>query len=167
MQNNNRPQRRPNNMGGNPNGGQNRYNNNNRNNNNRKFSNNNNRPQGDDSANVSRTRRNATQSREKYQNLAREALSAGDRVLAENYLQHADHYYRVLAALPPEEVRQQHNNTQKNEQQTAQANEDVCSSETQENVSFEVATAPLPNENMLPAFITQPIPQAIIEENIN
>ncbi len=35
---------------------------------------------------------------DRYQALARDALSAGDRVAAENYLQHAEHYYRVLAA---------------------------------------------------------------------
>ena len=35
---------------------------------------------------------------EKYLALARDSASAGDRVLAENYFQHADHYYRVLNA---------------------------------------------------------------------
>ncbi len=35
---------------------------------------------------------------DRYQALARDALSAGDRVAAENYFQHAEHYYRVLAA---------------------------------------------------------------------
>jgi hypothetical protein len=35
---------------------------------------------------------------EKYVSLARDALSSGDPVLAENYLQHAEHYYRILAA---------------------------------------------------------------------
>jgi hypothetical protein len=35
---------------------------------------------------------------EKYLQLARDANSAGDRVAAENYLQHAEHYYRILAA---------------------------------------------------------------------
>ncbi len=35
---------------------------------------------------------------EKYQNLARDANSLGDHVGAENYLQHAEHYYRLLAA---------------------------------------------------------------------
>ncbi|MGB5948604.1 MAG: DUF4167 domain-containing protein [Parvibaculum sp.] len=35
---------------------------------------------------------------EKYQQLARDALSAGDRVMAENYYQHAEHYYRLLMA---------------------------------------------------------------------
>jgi hypothetical protein len=39
---------------------------------------------------------------EKYQQLARDAGSAGDRVLAENYLQHAEHYFRVLRAMQPQ-----------------------------------------------------------------
>ncbi|GBF57549.1 hypothetical protein PbB2_01216 [Candidatus Phycosocius bacilliformis] len=38
---------------------------------------------------------------EKYQQLARDANSAGDRVLGENYLQHAEHYFRVLRAMQP------------------------------------------------------------------
>jgi len=33
---------------------------------------------------------------EKYNNLAREALSSGDKILSENYLQHADHFSRLL-----------------------------------------------------------------------
>lgn len=35
---------------------------------------------------------------EKYSTLARDAHSAGDRVMAENYLQHAEHYNRIIAA---------------------------------------------------------------------
>ncbi len=35
---------------------------------------------------------------EKYTTLARDAHSAGDRVMAENYLQHAEHYNRIIAA---------------------------------------------------------------------
>lgn len=38
----------------------------------------------------------AQQVLEKYQALARDAFSAGDRILAEGYLQHAEHYYRIL-----------------------------------------------------------------------
>ncbi len=38
---------------------------------------------------------------EKYQQLARDASSSGDRVLAENYLQHAEHYFRTLRAMQP------------------------------------------------------------------
>lgn len=35
---------------------------------------------------------------EKYLQLARDAGSAGDRVAQENYLQHAEHYYRIMMA---------------------------------------------------------------------
>lgn len=35
---------------------------------------------------------------EKYSQLARDAHSSGDRVMAENYLQHAEHYNRIIAA---------------------------------------------------------------------
>ena len=38
---------------------------------------------------------------EKYQQLARDAASAGDRVLAENYLQHAEHYFRTIRTMQP------------------------------------------------------------------
>ena len=39
---------------------------------------------------------NASKLIEKYNNLAREALSAGDKILSENYFQHADHFTRIL-----------------------------------------------------------------------
>ncbi len=43
-------------------------------------------------------RGNALQVLEKYQALARDALASGDRIAAENYLQHAEHYYRIYQA---------------------------------------------------------------------
>src|SRR5262249_28571201 len=46
-----------------------------------------------------RVRGNAFQVHEKYQALAKDALSSGDRVLAENYLQHAEHYFRIIEAI--------------------------------------------------------------------
>lgn len=45
-----------------------------------------------------RIRGNAYQVHEKYLQLARDAQSSGDRVAAENYYQHAEHYYRIIAA---------------------------------------------------------------------
>src|SRR3954462_12527099 len=45
-----------------------------------------------------RPRGNAQQLMEKFLAMARDATSMGDRVAAENYFQHADHYYRVLNA---------------------------------------------------------------------
>lgn len=52
-------------------------------------------------------RGSASQIYEKYQALARDAQASGDRIMAENYLQHAEHYYRVLTAL-----QQQHQQNQ-------------------------------------------------------
>lgn len=43
-------------------------------------------------------RGSAQQIAEKYAALARDAQSSGDRVMAENYLQHAEHYNRIIAA---------------------------------------------------------------------
>ena len=43
-----------------------------------------------------RNNHNASKLIEKYNNLAREALSAGDKILSENYFQHADHFTRIL-----------------------------------------------------------------------
>ena len=43
-------------------------------------------------------RGSAQQIAEKYATLARDAHSSGDRVMAENYLQHAEHYNRIIAA---------------------------------------------------------------------
>ncbi len=48
-----------------------------------------------------RVRGNASQVYEKYQTLARDAMSSGDRVMAENYQQHAEHYYRILMSMQP------------------------------------------------------------------
>ena len=43
-----------------------------------------------------RNNHNASKLIEKYNDLAREASSSGDKILSENYLQHADHFTRVL-----------------------------------------------------------------------
>ena len=43
-----------------------------------------------------RNNHNAPKLIEKYNNLAREALSNGDKILSENYFQHADHFTRIL-----------------------------------------------------------------------
>ncbi|WP_408639212.1 DUF4167 domain-containing protein [Roseococcus microcysteis] len=60
-----------------------------------------------------RLRGTAQQLFEKYLQLGRDATSAGDRVAAEGYFQHAEHYFRILGAMaaaqqqpPPQERRQ-------------------------------------------------------------
>ena len=54
-------------------------------------------------------RGSAQQIADKYMTLGRDAQSAGDRVMAENYLQHAEHYNRIIAAaqaqMPQQQVR--------------------------------------------------------------
>ena len=46
--------------------------------------------------NPGRNNQNAAKLIDKYNELAREALSNGDKILSENYLQHADHFTRIL-----------------------------------------------------------------------
>ena len=50
---------------------------------------------------------------EKYKNLAKEALSAGDEVLNQNYLQHSDHFFRILAEV--NEARSKNSNNELNQ----------------------------------------------------
>ncbi len=45
--------------------------------------------------NPGRNNQNAAKLVDKYNNLAREALSSGDKILYENYLQHAEHFIRL------------------------------------------------------------------------
>jgi len=44
----------------------------------------------------------------KYQTLARDAQLAGNRIRAENYLQHADHYYRIVMLAQQQQQQNQH-----------------------------------------------------------
>jgi hypothetical protein len=48
-----------------------------------------------------KVRGNAPHIAEKYMQLARDAQSSGDSVMAENYLQHAEHYFRIVSAAQP------------------------------------------------------------------
>jgi hypothetical protein len=74
-----------------------RNNNNNNNNNNRRGPNPLTRSYESNGPDV-KIRGSAQQIAEKYTTLARDAQSSGDRVMAENYLQHAEHYNRIIAA---------------------------------------------------------------------
>ena len=50
---------------------------------------------------------------ERYNILAKEALSSGDRILSENYLQHADHFARIIEI---KNINQNQNKVQSNEE---------------------------------------------------
>ena len=84
-------------MRGRNNGGGGNNNNNNNNNNNRRGPNPLTRNYESNGPDV-KIRGSAQQIAEKYTTLARDAQSSGDRVMAENYLQHAEHYNRIIAA---------------------------------------------------------------------
>ncbi len=47
---------------------------------------------------IFRGNQNASKLLEKYLNLGKEALSSGDKILSENYFQHADHFSRIIEA---------------------------------------------------------------------
>lgn len=96
--------------------------------------------------NNNRPRKNYSAMREKYLNQARDAMASGDRVLAENYLQHAEHCYRMLA----EEGyfnRPQHQHNPQQPQQPGETAEATETAEAPEEVMPE-------NNSALPAFLT-------------
>ena len=60
--------------------------------------------------NLGRNNQNAAKLIDKYNNLAREALSSGDKILSENYLQHADHFSRILSLTEINKSKEEKNN---------------------------------------------------------
>ena len=63
-----------------------------------------------------RNNHNASKLIEKYNNLAREALSSGDKILSENYFQHADHFTRILNEQESFRKARYSNETEKNKE---------------------------------------------------
>lgn len=79
-------------------------------------------------------RGNASHIAEKYLQLARDATASGDLVMAENYLQHAEHYFRIISAAQPQPV--QRSDMNDNDDQ-----DDTDSAETADNSAAETAPA--------------------------
>ena len=73
---------------------------------------------------------NAARLVEKYSNLAREALSTGDKILSETYFQHSDHFVRVLNE---KEKTQISSNVEKNNSENNKLSHDEKSKETTNN----------------------------------
>jgi hypothetical protein len=82
-----------------------------------------------------RNNHNASKLIEKYNNLAREALSTGDKILSENYFQHADHFTRVLNEQEINKKAKFASNDQINSnlQSDSEKKSDMISSETEKN----------------------------------
>ncbi|MBR0672597.1 DUF4167 domain-containing protein [Roseomonas soli] len=72
-----------------------------------------------------RLRGTAQQLFEKYLQLGRDATSGGDRVMAESYFQHAEHYFRILNAM--NQAAAQHQQTQQRRFQSAESGEGEAS----------------------------------------
>jgi len=73
--------------------------------------------------NPGRNNQNASKLIEKYKDLAREALSNGDKILSESYLQHADHFSRIINS---QEISKEMNmNSVKSEQSNKENNRET------------------------------------------
>ena len=77
-----------------------------------------------------RNNHNASKLIEKYSNLAREALSTGDKILSENYFQHADHFTRVLNDQDAQrKLNSQNSDNFKSQQNITEADKELSDSE--------------------------------------
>ena len=83
--------------------------------------------------NPGRNNQNAAKLIEKYNDLAREALSNGDKILSENYLQHSDHFARILNSQVEEKIvnLETNNSLENNIQQ--KSDEVIVENESKEN----------------------------------
>ena len=73
-----------------------------------------------------RNNHNASKLIEKYSNLAREALSTGDKILSENYFQHADHFTRILNEQDAQrKLNSQNSDHSKSQQNIAEADKEL------------------------------------------
>ena len=86
-----------------------------------------------------RNNHNAPKLIEKYNDLAREALSNGDKILSENYLQHADHFMRILNER--ESFRREKFSESRSENAADVSDENSENSEENSHQDFEEATA--------------------------
>ncbi len=64
-----------------------------------------------------RIRGTAHQIFEKYEALAKDALSSGDMVMAESYMQHAEHYQRIISTINEQQQQREAQNAQKQQPQ--------------------------------------------------
>ena len=68
--------------------------------------------------NINKNPHNLERIIEKYKNLAKEALSSGDKILHENYLQHSDHFSRILSEVVLDKSKNNSNQDTKDTQET-------------------------------------------------
>jgi hypothetical protein len=83
-----------------------------------------------------RNNHNASKLIEKYNNLAREALSTGDKILSENYFQHADHFTRILNDQDAQrKLNSTNNDISKSQKDITEADKETKDSEESKNIT--------------------------------
>ena len=83
-----------------------------------------------------RNNHNSSKLIEKYSNLAREALSGGDKILSENYFQHADHFTRILNDQDAQrKLNSINNETTKSQDNLVEANNEQNDSDEKKTIS--------------------------------
>ena len=83
-----------------------------------------------------RNNHNASKLIEKYSNLAREALSTGDKILSENYFQHADHFTRILNDQDAQrKLNSQNSDNSKSQQNITEADKELNVSEDKKTIT--------------------------------
>ena len=93
-----------------------------------------------------KVRGNAAHVAEKYVQLARDAHASGDSVMAENYLQHAEHYYRIMAATAAQQAQYQAQQAAQNPQLNQQ------NAGQQQHVQPQGAPQPVQSGSSAPSF---------------
>lgn len=106
-------------------------------------------------------RGSAQQIAEKYGNLARDAQSAGDRVMAENYLQHAEHYNRIIAAaqaqMPVQQMRDQRDSDDEDEDRDERDGANMPPSSDTQGRSADDGSGPQPVIEGMPVEVEQEV----------
>jgi hypothetical protein len=107
-------------------------------------------------------RGSAQQIAEKYASLARDAQSSGDRVMAENYLQHAEHYNRIILAaqaqMPIQHMRDNRDNfDDENDEEREETENAAESAEAQP----ERRSRPHPNDGSGPQPVIEGVPAEV------
>lgn len=87
---------------------------------------------------------------EKYQQLARDSQASGDRIMAENYLQHAEHYLRIVAAAQP--ANQQQHQSSRSGSDNSDRDQQNPSTDNPISVPVMAADAPQPVVDGIPDF---------------
>ncbi|EJK86245.1 DUF4167 domain-containing protein [Rhizobium rhizogenes] len=103
---------------------------------------------------------------EKYATLARDAQSSGDRVMAENYLQHAEHYNRIIASAQAQmqerfQRDEQHNPNDRDNADRDMDDMDANDNDMDDQPQMAPAPAPVRVRAPAPAVVAAPEPEVI------